>query len=217
MQMLPRSTGRVARLEPPQSTPLPPPYHLPRQNHPQKPTEMSKSTILRLDEGCARGLGRLYLEEVYQHFHGEREVNHFGKTFSTPDRDSNIDLPVIGSLVYFLLEEKKRSGFDAKTCGTPTNLVVNQGSFSACGFFLLFLSFFLPSSVVLLFYVLMFIILSTFFLSYQVEDYIRGRVPAHHIAIYCISALKEGLHVRHNDEDEGVGYTATLDGITVIQ
>nr|CAD7579166.1 unnamed protein product [Timema californicum] len=51
-----------------------------------------------------------------------------------------------------------------------------------------------------------------------VYHYIRGCVPAHNIAIYCISALKEGLHVRHdNNEDQGVGYTATLDGMTVIQ
>nr|CAD7195762.1 unnamed protein product [Timema douglasi] len=50
-----------------------------------------------------------------------------------------------------------------------------------------------------------------------VDDYIRGRFPTHHIAIYCISALKEGLQVRHdNYEDGGVGYTATLDGMTVF-
>nr|CAD7200676.1 unnamed protein product [Timema douglasi] len=85
--------------------------------------------------------------------------------------------------------------FDAETSRTSTNLVVNQGSF------------FLPSPS-----------LSTFFHSYQVGHYIRCRVPAHNIAIYCISALKEGLQIRHdNDEDEDVGFTATLDGMTNIQ
>nr|CAD7263018.1 unnamed protein product [Timema shepardi] len=53
--------------------------------------------------------------------------------------------------------------------------------------------------------------------TFSVDHYIRGRVPAHNIAIYCISALKEGLQVRHDsDEDEGVGFTATLDGMTLL-
>nr|CAD7202803.1 unnamed protein product [Timema douglasi] len=30
----------------------------------------------------------------------------------------------------------------------------------------------------------------------KVEHYIRGRIPAHNIAIYCISALKEGLQLK---------------------
>nr|CAD7205506.1 unnamed protein product [Timema douglasi] len=79
-------------------------------------------------------------------------------------------------LVYSSLEEKKcSSALTQVTGGTPTNLVVNQGSF------------FLP-------------------------------LLPHNIAIYCISVLKEGLQVRHDsDEDEGVGFTVTLDGMTVIQ
>nr|CAD7395876.1 unnamed protein product [Timema cristinae] len=41
------------------------------------------------------------LEEVYLHLCGGRVENHFGKTtFTTPNRDSNLDIPVIGSLVY---------------------------------------------------------------------------------------------------------------------
>nr|CAD7462700.1 unnamed protein product [Timema tahoe] len=40
-------------------------------------------------------------KDVYPHFLGKRVEDHFGKTtLSTPNRDSNIDLPVIGSLVY---------------------------------------------------------------------------------------------------------------------
>ncbi|CAG2056526.1 unnamed protein product [Timema podura] len=45
------------------------------------------------------GLGRLYLDKVYPHLHGIVE-NHFGKnTLSTRNRDSNLELPIIGSLV----------------------------------------------------------------------------------------------------------------------
>nr|CAD7449008.1 unnamed protein product [Timema bartmani] len=43
-------------------------------------------------------LGRLALEEVNLHFYGGRVKNHLGKTTpSSPDRDSNLDLPVLGS------------------------------------------------------------------------------------------------------------------------
>nr|CAD7398316.1 unnamed protein product [Timema cristinae] len=39
--------------------------------------------------------------QVYLHLRGGREDNHFGKTtLSTPNIDSNLDLPVIGSPVY---------------------------------------------------------------------------------------------------------------------
>nr|CAD7459209.1 unnamed protein product [Timema tahoe] len=39
--------------------------------------------------------------EVYLHLRGGRVDNHFGKpTLSTPNRDSNLDLPIINSLVY---------------------------------------------------------------------------------------------------------------------
>nr|CAD7452216.1 unnamed protein product [Timema tahoe] len=41
-------------------------------------------------------------EKVYPHLYGGRMENHLGKTtISTPDQDSNLDLSVIGSLVYF--------------------------------------------------------------------------------------------------------------------
>nr|CAD7427701.1 unnamed protein product [Timema monikensis] len=48
-----------------------------------------------------RGLGRLYSEEVYTHLRGGRVENQFGKiTLNTSDRDLNLNLHVIGSLVY---------------------------------------------------------------------------------------------------------------------
>nr|CAD7585953.1 unnamed protein product [Timema genevievae] len=44
-------------------------------------------------------LGRLNLEEVNPHFRGGRVENHLGKTTpSSPNRDSNLDLPVLGGL-----------------------------------------------------------------------------------------------------------------------
>nr|CAD7405748.1 unnamed protein product [Timema cristinae] len=39
--------------------------------------------------------------EVYPHLDEGIVENHFGKTLSTPNRDSNLDLPVIGSLVHY--------------------------------------------------------------------------------------------------------------------
>ncbi|CAG2061034.1 unnamed protein product, partial [Timema podura] len=42
-------------------------------------------------------LGGLKLEEVNPHLRGGRVENHLGKTTpSSPDRDSNLDLPVLG-------------------------------------------------------------------------------------------------------------------------
>ncbi|CAG2054683.1 unnamed protein product [Timema podura] len=47
------------------------------------------------------GLGRSYLEELYPYLRGGKVENHYRKTIlSTPDRDSNLAIPVFGSLVY---------------------------------------------------------------------------------------------------------------------
>nr|CAD7259596.1 unnamed protein product [Timema shepardi] len=44
------------------------------------------------------GIGKVELEEVNPHLHGGRVENHLRKTSpSSPDRDSNLDLPVLGS------------------------------------------------------------------------------------------------------------------------
>nr|CAD7428907.1 unnamed protein product [Timema monikensis] len=43
------------------------------------------------------GIGKVELEEVNPHLRGGRVENHLGKTTpSSPDRDSNLDLPVLG-------------------------------------------------------------------------------------------------------------------------
>nr|CAD7575983.1 unnamed protein product [Timema californicum] len=54
----------------------------------------------------------LYLLKVYPHLQERRAENHFGKNpFSTPDRDSKLDLPIIGNFFYC----KSRALEDAAT------------------------------------------------------------------------------------------------------
>nr|CAD7442924.1 unnamed protein product [Timema bartmani] len=66
----------------------------------------SRSDVLRmvfingipLTSPNANELGRLNLEEVNLHLREGRVENHLGKTTpSSPDRDSNLDIPVLGS------------------------------------------------------------------------------------------------------------------------
>nr|CAD7571773.1 unnamed protein product [Timema californicum] len=58
------------------------------------------------------GIGKVELEEVNPHLRGGRVENHLGKTTppSSPDRDSNLDLPVLGSRA-----QPTRTGYDAST------------------------------------------------------------------------------------------------------
>nr|CAD7393092.1 unnamed protein product [Timema cristinae] len=52
------------------------------------------------------GIGKVELEEVNSHLHGGRVENHLGKTTpSSPDRDSNLDQPVLSSRT---LHDKRR-------------------------------------------------------------------------------------------------------------
>nr|CAD7395121.1 unnamed protein product [Timema poppensis] len=45
-----------------------------------------------------KGIGKIELEDVNPHLRGGRVENHLGKTTpSSPDRDSNLDLPVLSS------------------------------------------------------------------------------------------------------------------------
>nr|CAD7399343.1 unnamed protein product [Timema cristinae] len=54
------------------------------------------------------GIGKVELEEVNLHLRGGRVENHLGKTTpSSPDRDSNLDLPVLSS----------RAQHDKRSCG----------------------------------------------------------------------------------------------------
>nr|CAD7260344.1 unnamed protein product [Timema shepardi] len=50
------------------------------------------------DEKCESGIGKVELKEVNPHLCGGRVENHLGKTtLSSPDRDSNLNLPVLSS------------------------------------------------------------------------------------------------------------------------
>nr|CAD7601875.1 unnamed protein product [Timema genevievae] len=60
-----------------------------------------KKGKLASKQRTAEYTGRIYSEEVWPHLYRGRGEIHLGKpTLSTPDRDSNLDFPVIGSLVY---------------------------------------------------------------------------------------------------------------------
>nr|CAD7596933.1 unnamed protein product [Timema genevievae] len=51
--------------------------------------------------GCDSMSSLFWKEEVDPYLCGGRVENHFGrKNLNTPDRDSNLDLPIVGSLVY---------------------------------------------------------------------------------------------------------------------
>nr|CAD7257635.1 unnamed protein product [Timema shepardi] len=59
----------------------------------QSPTKLQQE---RLD--TLQGIGKVEIEEVNPHLRGGRVENHLGKTTpSSPDRDSNLDLPVLSS------------------------------------------------------------------------------------------------------------------------
>nr|CAD7264436.1 unnamed protein product [Timema shepardi] len=68
-------------------------------------TSISPSSAVELDTTSASanyateaGIGMAELEEVNPHLRGGRVENHLGKpTPSSPDRDSNLDLPVLSS------------------------------------------------------------------------------------------------------------------------
>nr|CAD7587043.1 unnamed protein product [Timema genevievae] len=66
------------------------------------PSERSVCSYNRCIDVCTGVCGtNAICEEVYSHLRGGRMGNNFGKTtLSTPDRDSNLNPPVIGSLVY---------------------------------------------------------------------------------------------------------------------
>nr|CAD7570515.1 unnamed protein product [Timema californicum] len=63
--------------------------------------DYSKSTAATMGDRAIKflvKLGRLNEEEVNPHWNGGRVENHFGKKKNSPERDSNLDFPIIGSL-----------------------------------------------------------------------------------------------------------------------
>nr|CAD7403832.1 unnamed protein product [Timema cristinae] len=73
--------------------------------------QASDVPVMRLGQG----IGRVQLEEVNPHLRGGRVENHLGKvTPSSPDRDSNLDLPVLSS----------RAQHDKRMIQAPCHLLV---------------------------------------------------------------------------------------------
>nr|CAD7256149.1 unnamed protein product [Timema shepardi] len=66
------------------------------------------------------GIGKVELEEVNPHLRRRRVENHLGKTTpSSPDRDSNLDLPVLSSQAQ---HDKRRSALSILTTTSPSPL-----------------------------------------------------------------------------------------------
>nr|CAD7404752.1 unnamed protein product [Timema cristinae] len=66
----------------------------------RKEGKRKKEEMETSDDECidTQGIGKVELEEVNPHLRGGRVENHLGKTTpSSPDRDSNLDLPVLSS------------------------------------------------------------------------------------------------------------------------
>nr|CAD7407690.1 unnamed protein product [Timema poppensis] len=78
-------------------------YRAPGQGPPPPPRKRlggfgSGGTAPSCPGGGCGGIGKVELEEVNLHLRGGRVENHLGKTTpSSPDRDSNLDLPVLSS------------------------------------------------------------------------------------------------------------------------
>nr|CAD7408890.1 unnamed protein product [Timema poppensis] len=79
------------------------------------------------------GIGKVELEEVHPHLRGGRVENHLGKTTpSSPDRDSNLDLPVFSSRAQHdkrVSQLRHRGGQHQRSHGasvTPTRAVRRQ-------------------------------------------------------------------------------------------
>nr|CAD7442403.1 unnamed protein product [Timema bartmani] len=77
---------------------------------------------------AATEAGRLNLEEVNPHLRGGRVENNLGKTtHSSPDRDSNLDLPVLGGLTQHDWRlEKFAPGTMKEACLLKTYMVMNN-------------------------------------------------------------------------------------------
>nr|CAD7442684.1 unnamed protein product [Timema bartmani] len=67
-------------------------------NYSSKPRDVVELLCKPIYKSGRKELGRLNIEEVNPHLRGGRVENHLGKaTPSSPARDSNLDLPVLGS------------------------------------------------------------------------------------------------------------------------
>nr|CAD7454995.1 unnamed protein product [Timema tahoe] len=116
-----RESGKPFRKNHPQFTR---PRFEPRSAHPQK----SGSTTTSALANYATEAGHANI--VYLNSHGGRVQSHFGKTtLRTPDRDSNLDLLVIDSLVYCksgALDDMATEAVHPTGIRTPIFLVIDS-------------------------------------------------------------------------------------------
>nr|CAD7401747.1 unnamed protein product [Timema cristinae] len=99
---------------------------------------LTRYSRVRLDDGeievpisvgCTEGIGKVELEVVNPHLHGGRVENHLGKTTpSSPDRYSNLDLPVLSSRAQHDKRKEKLSCYVG-----PVELAVVTGASSGIG------------------------------------------------------------------------------------
>nr|CAD7423851.1 unnamed protein product [Timema monikensis] len=76
---------------------------------------------LRTNYANGLGIGKVELEEVNPHLRGGRVENHLGKTTpSSPDRDSNLDLPVLSSRA----QHDKRVSHYVTEAGKPKSYIL---------------------------------------------------------------------------------------------
>nr|CAD7457501.1 unnamed protein product [Timema tahoe] len=108
--------------------PLPLNPRLIQGRHTKNLTCEGQRSLNKFGNPCAMGLGRLYLEEVHPYLHGGTMYNHLGKTtLSTPNRDLNLDIPVIGSLVQHESSVLERSDTEAAYCVVLCSSVMSGG------------------------------------------------------------------------------------------
>nr|CAD7574989.1 unnamed protein product [Timema californicum] len=86
-----------------------------------------KAVVLNCEPCTATGIGKVKLEEMNPHLRGGRVENHLGTTTpSSPDRDSNLDLPVLSSLAL----HDKRTTFECETLTRNNERAVSPNSSS---------------------------------------------------------------------------------------
>nr|CAD7575763.1 unnamed protein product [Timema californicum] len=89
-----RESGKPFRKKPPPVHPT----EIRTSISPSSAVELNTTSALA-NYATEAGIGKVELEEVNPHLRGGRVENHLGKTTpSSPDRDSNLDLPVLSSL-----------------------------------------------------------------------------------------------------------------------
>nr|CAD7409196.1 unnamed protein product [Timema cristinae] len=87
---------------------------------------------LRTNYANGLGIGKVKLEEVNPYLRGGRVENHLGKNpVSSPDRDSNLDLPVLSSRAQHDKRKSPHTGLASAMTAPPntaTGVLVHETS-----------------------------------------------------------------------------------------